>query len=98
VSFEYQSIGFWIERRAFLGPERVAVEFGDRVVTYADLDRGANRTAAFLRERGVGPGDRVATFAGNSVEMAELFFACAKTGAILVPLNTRLAEAELEYM
>jgi len=48
-----------------------------------------------LRERGVGPGQRVAVIAGNRHEVAELFFACSRVGAALVPLNWRLAPLEL---
>src|SRR5699024_6716782 len=59
----------------------------------------ACRIAEFLaREWGVEKGVRVATLMHNRVEAVELLFACAKLGAVLVPLNWRLARAELEYI
>jgi len=66
--------------------------------TYAELYRRSNRAANFLRERGVQRGDRVAMLAQNCVEHIDLFFATAKLGAMLVPLNFRLAFAGLEYI
>lgn len=79
-------------------PDRPAVVDVDRgrTTSYADLDRNADRGAAVLwAEFGVRRGDRVAVHARNRVEQVELFFACARLGALLVPLNWRLAAPEL---
>ena len=51
--------------------------------------------ACVLRDSGVERGDRVAVVAGNRAEVAQLFFACTRIGAALVPLNWRLAPNEL---
>ncbi len=67
-----------------------------RRLTYAELDERAGRLAAWLARRGVQAGDRVAFLAPNTPEVFEALFACAKVGAILVPLNWRLAPPELE--
>ena len=65
--------------------------------TYAELHDRAARLAEHLRiEAGVAPGDRVAVLAHNGPEMIELLVACARIGALLVPLNWRLAAPELE--
>jgi len=64
-------------------------------LTYAELDEACDKWAAFLRDNGVERGDRVAVIAGNRAEVAELFFACTRIGAALVPLNWRLAPQEL---
>ncbi|MBX6363185.1 MAG: AMP-binding protein [Gemmatimonadetes bacterium] len=80
-----------------LTPDRIALVDrvrGDRL-TYAELDAGADRWAAALASLGVGPGDLVAVLASNRREQVELFFACGRLGAALVPLNWRLAPAEL---
>jgi fatty-acyl-CoA synthase len=67
---------------------------GERL-TYPELDAAADRWAALLRAQGVGRSDLVATLAGNRGELAAAFFACGRIGAALLPLNWRLAAAEL---
>ena len=62
-----------------------------------ELDERSERLAAGLLEAGLAPGDRVATLTGTSTEHVVVFFACAKAGLILMPLNTRLAPPELAY-
>jgi fatty-acyl-CoA synthase len=64
-------------------------------LTYAELDAAADRWAALLRARGIGRGALVGVLAGNRHEIPALFFACGRVGAALVPLNWRLARAEL---
>jgi fatty-acyl-CoA synthase len=84
---------FW--RR--IAPDRVALvdrARGDRL-TYADFDAAADRWAGVLRAHGIGRGSIVAALAGNRREVAELFFACGRVGAALLPLNWRLSAAEL---
>jgi fatty-acyl-CoA synthase len=88
----------WLSRRAIAHPERAAIVDVDRgrTTTYAELSAGAWRAAAVLKESfGVQPGDRVAVHARNRVEQVEIFFACARLSALLVPLNWRLAAPEL---
>ncbi len=90
-----------LSRRADLDGDRTALVdvATDRELTYADLDRRASRAARVLRDHwDVGPGDRVASLAHNRTDLFELLFACAKLGAVLVPLNWRLAVPELEYI
>jgi len=98
VTFAFRSIGFWLPRRAEMTPARVALETGDARITYAELDARAARCANALAAAGVGPGDRVAAYLEAGREYVEVFFACARLGAILVPLSTRLAAAELQFM
>ena len=64
-------------------------------LNYRDMDRECDRWASLLRGQGVTAGERVAVIAGNRAEVAELFFACTRIGAALVPLNWRLAPQEL---
>jgi fatty-acyl-CoA synthase len=86
-----------LARRAELSGGKVAFEelASGRTVTYAELDDRAGRVAALLAARGIGAGDRVAILCRNRVAFFELLFACARTGAILVPLNWRMPAAEL---
>jgi fatty-acyl-CoA synthase len=87
-----------LSRRAELGPDRIAMEDiarGKRL-SYLEMNLLAGRTAALLAGLGVAPGERVAVLCRNRVEFFELLFACAKLGAILVPLNWRMPRSELE--
>ena len=91
--------GDLLGERARLTPEKTAlVEIAtSRRFSYAELDRRAARAAAALSNGlGVGPGDRFALLSGNRAEYLDLFFACGKSGAVLVPLNTRLTVPELK--
>jgi fatty-acyl-CoA synthase len=65
---------------------------------YGDVVRRARRLASALRELGIGPGDRVATFAWNSVRHLELYLAVPSMGAVLHTLNIRLFEDDLAYI
>ena len=90
----------WLDRRAPLSPERVALIDalrGDRRITLREWNAAANRTARLLHDTlGVRRGDRVAVLAMNCVEFLDVVFACAKLGAILQPLNWRLSAEELK--
>jgi fatty-acyl-CoA synthase len=67
--------------------------------SYADLDRYVDQTAAWLVEKlGLCSGARVATIARNSGALLTLHLACVRAGAIFVPLNWRLAKAEVENL
>jgi fatty-acyl-CoA synthase len=87
----------WIRDRARITPDRIAIEHLGATTTYAQLDARSERIAVALVDVGLGRGDRVATLTGNSAEHVAVFFACAKAGLTLLPLNWRLAPAELAY-
>lgn len=84
-------------KRAELAGSDIAMEevATGRTVTYAGLDERAARAAGLLLSLGVGEGDRVAILCRNRIEFFEMLFACAKMGAILVPLNWRMPAAEI---
>ena len=84
----------WLERHADFSPDRIALEFEGRCLSWSMLCRGTLRLATLLAGLGVGPGERVAYLGYNSPELLSLLFACARTGALLVPLNWRLAGPE----
>ncbi len=90
----------WIGHHADLSPDSVAlVDDGrDLTLTYADLEDQSRRLAGWMAANGVGAGDRVAMLAGNTTDVFEALFACAKLTAILVPLNWRLAVPELQFI
>lgn len=87
----------WLESRSRLTPERTAVvdaETGHRW-NYQDMNERACRLAAWLQTEGIGYGDRVVLISPNHVAYLDILFACAKVGAIFVPLNWRLSVCEL---
>jgi len=83
-------------RRVF-GPLE-AVADGERRFTYAELADRCHRLAALLRAQWCAPGDRVAYLCGNTVELLEAYYGVLLAGAVLVPLNVRLAPAELQFV
>ena len=91
------TIDHWIRNTARRTPQRVAIDYLGREVTYEELDRRSDALAVELLARGLRHGDRVATLTGNSPEHVIVFFACAKAGLILLPLNWRLAAPELRF-
>jgi fatty-acyl-CoA synthase len=83
--------------RASVTPARAAIEYGDRRISYAELNARSEALAHALLLLGLSRGDRVASLTANSPEHVELFFACAKSGLVLTPLSWRSAPAELAY-
>ncbi|NLN60707.1 MAG: long-chain fatty acid--CoA ligase [Deltaproteobacteria bacterium] len=93
------NIGEWVSKRGRLYPERPFLrEETGRDFDNGTFDRRVNRMAHALAGLGLSKGDRVAVLMTNSSEFLEVFFACAKTGVIMVPLNFRLATPELAYI
>ena len=78
-------------------PQRRIMCVGDQWVTLEDLDRRSGQLGAGLAALGVGFGDRVALVLPNSMAAIEAIFACAKLGAIVVPLNAYLKGDFLQY-
>ena len=66
--------------------------------TYAELNTRINSLANALRDAGLHKGDRLAIFSHNCAQYIETFFASAKNGAVLVPLDHRLVGRELSYI
>jgi fatty-acyl-CoA synthase len=84
-----------IERNAAFAPAKPAILFEGKTLTYAAFNARIEQAARALKaEFGVGRGDRVAILSLNRPDYLVLLYACARLGAILVPLNWRLAAAE----
>ncbi|HEU5429652.1 MAG TPA: amino acid adenylation domain-containing protein [Actinocrinis sp.] len=90
VSLPYTRIHHAFEAWAALTPDVVAAEHLGESITYAQLDRQANRLAALLARRGVRPGDNVALFAQRSIPMLVGLLATLKAGAAYVPQDARI--------
>lgn len=89
------NLGMYIERSARFWPDRPAVLFRDRALTYAALERRSNQLAHALLKLGLQRGDRVAVVSPNRPEIVELECALYKVGLVKVALNARLAPQEL---
>ncbi|WP_430332544.1 long-chain-fatty-acid--CoA ligase [Rhodococcus sp. ACT016] len=87
-----------LARHARRTPDVSALRFDGLDRSYRELDERVNRLARTLLDRGVTAGDCVVTLCHNSPELIETYFACARIGAICVPLNFRSAAAEVEYL
>src|SRR4030088_1659746 len=88
-----------IERNAAFTPDKAATIFEDEVLSYAAFNTRIEQTARALNaEFGVSHGDRVAILSLNRPDYLVLLYACARLGAMLVPLNCRLAVAEQLFM
>lgn len=94
------NIGNTLTRRARRMPNREALVETDsgRRFTYSQINARTNRLAQGLRAMGVKAGDRIGILLMNGAEFVETFFATAKIGATLVPLNWRLTPDELEFI
>jgi fatty-acyl-CoA synthase len=88
----------FLGRAAEVFPDREAVVYGERRMTYTQLAEEVTRVAHALRACGVGPGDRVAYLLPNIPEMLVAHFAVPLAGGVLVAVNTRLAPPEVHYI
>jgi long-chain acyl-CoA synthetase len=88
----------FLEQAACLFPHKVALVAGETRVTYAELNRRANRLAHTLRERGVERGDRVVLFLPNSVDTVVGLFGALKAGAVFCPVHPTTKADKLAYM
>jgi fatty-acyl-CoA synthase len=88
-----------IDRNAAFTPDKAAIRFEGRTLSYAALaGRIADAARALKSRLGVGRGDRVAILAANHSDYLVLLYACARLGAMLVPLNWRLAPPEQVFI
>jgi carnitine-CoA ligase len=94
---EYHDLVALVRQKARKNGSRVALRFQGREISYAELDRESDRVANGLHAAGIRPSDRVAALLLNTPEFPTLWFAVAKRGAVLVPLNTGLKGEILRY-
>jgi acyl-CoA synthetase (AMP-forming)/AMP-acid ligase II len=83
-------------RRRF--PGGTALVDGDQRMTFGELDQRTSRLADALARRGVRSGDRIVWLAQNSFRCVEVLLAAARMGAIVCPLNWRLAPPEICFL
>lgn len=78
--------------------DKVALVYKDRPFTFTEMDALSNRLGSSLRKLGVGSGDRVSIYSQNSWEWIIGYYATAKIGAIINPVNVMLTPEELLYV
>lgn len=85
----------WIDRHADFTPDKPALRYDGETISYAEFARMIHAYARALKsEYGIGRGDRIAYLGLNSPHFLALMFACARLGALFIPLNWRLAAPE----
>ena len=92
------TIGALLARSAARYPDRLALKFGDREWSYAELDAAATRSAHYLLGLGLRPGDRVAAYGKNSDAFLLGWLGCCRAGLVHVPVNYNLTGSDLAYI
>ncbi|MGY3582526.1 acyl-CoA synthetase (AMP-forming)/AMP-acid ligase II [Bradyrhizobium sp. USDA 4341] len=100
AAYETITVGELISRRARTHGSMTAIDIFERGErkTYSEMDRLSNRYAHALRVLGVRKGDRIGAMLPNRIEFPILWFAMAKLGAVMVPINVRYTSREIEYV
>ena len=88
----------FLERSAYVFPDKVAVVHGDRRYTYRQLEERVNRLASALRRAGLGKHDRVGFICPNIPAMLEAHYGVPGAGGVLVAINIRLGSDEIEAL
>lgn len=92
------NLAYGVLRRAALSPNRIAMIFEEREISYSQLGDNVRRQASLLQAAGVCAGDRVGYLGFNHPAFFETLFAANALGAIFVPLNFRLTGEELTFI
>lgn len=88
----------YLDYRAREHPDEEFAVHGERRLTYREALAEVNRLANALASGDLQVGDRIAVLSKNSIEFAQLYYACSKAGVVPVPLNYRLAPGEWSYI
>jgi long-chain acyl-CoA synthetase len=91
------NLGTILQATASEKPDKTAIIFDDRRISYAELDRAARGVAAGLRARGIEVGDKVALLVPNVPEFTIAYFGILYAGAAVVPINVLAAAPEVAY-
>src|SRR6478609_4812381 len=86
-----------LEESAAAYPDRTAIVFGERRLSYTEVDTFATMVAGLLADRGIKPGDRVALSCPNLPYFTIVYYGILKAGATVVPLNVLLKGREVAY-
>lgn len=100
AAYETVTIGKLVSMRALTHGSAIAIDIFERGerATYSEMDRRSNSYAHALRAFGVRKGDRVGMMLPNRMEFPVLWFALAKLGAVMVPINMHYTPREVEFV
>jgi long-chain acyl-CoA synthetase len=93
-----KNLGDLLSASAARNPQQAAIAFEDKSISYEWLEQATTRLAKWFLQQGCKPGDRIAFYWPNSIETAELYFACFKAGLIAVPVNVLMTAHEVAYV
>ncbi|MGB5630054.1 MAG: long-chain-fatty-acid--CoA ligase [Woeseiaceae bacterium] len=86
-----------LKRALQIGADRTAILFENRRTSYRELWERCGKLAGMVSAQGAAPGDRIAILADNSPQYLEMYVGLPAAGFVIVPLNTRHAQPELQY-
>jgi fatty-acyl-CoA synthase len=86
------------KRNSKIYPGKIGLVDGDKRFSYKELNLRINRLGNALRDLGLKKGDKIAVMADNCHQFLELYFALAKTGLVIVPVNTRFLVEEASHV
>ncbi len=89
------TVGNVLRRSSANFPNKFAIICGDKKITYSELNKKVNSLSNSIIDMGLKKGDRIALLLHNCQEFIELYFACAKSGTVVVPINNLLKQKEL---
>jgi fatty-acyl-CoA synthase len=92
------NLGTWLIRRSVLSGDRTSIIDGDVRLTFSELNGRVNAVSHMLLKKGFTKGDRIAALLMNCHQFLEIYFAAAKLGIVMVPLNYRLSQEELGFI
>ncbi|SOB99901.1 long-chain acyl-CoA synthetase [Ureibacillus xyleni] len=87
-----------LRQHAMSNPDSLAVQFKERSWTYSELYKNAQKIASYLLQQGYQKGDIVAQFMGNSDYFLAVYYGVQLAGLTCMPVNTKLAPPEVEYI
>jgi len=88
----------YLEESARKYPDKTAVRHEGEAITFEELDKACNRLANGLKDLGLAPGDRSVLMMPNSIHAITAYYALAKAGAVVVPVNFLYRTHELEHI
>ncbi|WP_456651377.1 MULTISPECIES: class I adenylate-forming enzyme family protein [unclassified Bradyrhizobium] len=99
-AYETTTVGQLVSSKARAHGSTTAIDVFDRGqrATYSEMEELSNKYARALRAFGVSKGDRIGAMLPNRIEFPILWFAIAKLGAVMVPINMRYTPREIEYV
>ncbi|MFO7748842.1 MAG: AMP-binding protein, partial [Desulfobacteraceae bacterium] len=98
VNYEPLSPLHFLERSAYVFPEKTAVIYNDKTFTFSQFKERVCCLATALKEKGIKKDDKVAFLCPNTPYLLEAHHAVPLLGAVLVPINIRLAPEEIAYI